>query len=123
MRKITISVAILLSSVVAKAQTEFVELSSNKLFKRSYAKYYNDSNIPLEEDLSVSIVKGNLNYHWVEYYNAEEVQIICADKENAYRKICVNENCNTYNTYNEIYTFKLSGVLDTLKFYKPSYNE
>ena len=123
MRKITISVAILLSSVVAKAQTEFVELSSNKLFKRSYAKYYNDSNIPLEEDLSVSIVKGNLNYHWVEYYNAEEVQIICADKENAYRKICVNENCNTYNTYNEIYTFKLSGTLDTLKFYKPHYNE
>ena len=123
MKKITISVAILLGSVVAKAQTEFVELSSNKLFKRSYAKYYNDSNIPLEEDLSVSIVKGNFNYHWVEYYNAAEVQIICADKENAYRKICVNENCNTYNTYNEIYTFKLSGVLDTLKFYKPSYNE
>ena len=123
MKKITISVAILLGGVVAKAQTEFVELSSNKLFKRSYAKYYNDSGIPLEEDLSVSIVKGNLNYHWVKYYNAEEVQIICADKENAYRKICVNENCNTYNTYNEIYTFKLSGVLDTLKFYKPSYNE
>ena len=123
MKKITISVAILLGSVVAKAQTEFVELSSNKLFKRSYAKYYNDSGIPLEEDLSVSIVKGNLNYHWVKYYNAEEVQVICADKENAYRKICVNENCNTYNTYNEIYTFKLSGVLDTLKFYKPSYNE
>tara|TARA_R100000234_G_scaffold89859_1_gene58103 strand:- start:329 stop:700 length:372 start_codon:yes stop_codon:yes gene_type:complete len=123
MKKLTISVAILLSSVVAKAQTEFVELSSNKLFKRSYAKYYNDSGIPLEEDLSVSIVKGNLNYHWVKYYNAEEVQVICADKENAYRKICVNENCNTYNTYNEIYTFKLSGVLDTLKFYKPSYNE
>tara|TARA_Y100000401_G_scaffold106714_1_gene100446 strand:- start:94 stop:465 length:372 start_codon:yes stop_codon:yes gene_type:complete len=123
MKKLTISVAILLSSVVAKAQTEFVELSSNKLFKRSYAKYYNDSGIPLEEDLSVSIVKGKLTYHWVEYYNAEEVQIICADKENAYRKICVNENCNTYNTYNEIYTFKLSGVLDTLKFYKPSYNE
>ena len=123
MKKLTISVAILLSSVVAKAQTEFVELSSNKLFKRSYAKYYNDSGTPLEEDLSVSIVKGNLNYHWVKYYNAEEVQVICADKENAYRKICVNENCNTYNTYNEIYTFKLSGVLDTLKFYKPSYNE
>jgi len=123
MKKLTISVAILLSGVVAKAQTEFVELSSNKLFKRSYAKYYNDSDIPLEEDLSVSIVKGNLNYHWVKYYNAEEVQVICADKENAYRKICVNENCNTYNTYNEIYTFKLSGVLDTLKFYKPSYNE
>ena len=39
MKKLTISVAILLSSVVAKAQTEFVELSSNKLFKRSYAKY------------------------------------------------------------------------------------
>ena len=123
MKKLTISVAILLSSVVAKAQTEFVELSSNKLFKRSYAKYYNDSGIPLEEDLSLSIVKGKLTYHWVEYYNAEEVQIICVDKENAYRKICVNENCNTYNTYNEIYTFKLSGVLDTLKFYKPSYNE
>ena len=123
MKKITISVAILLGGVVAKAQTEFVELSSNKLFKRSYAKYYNDSSVPLEEDLSVSIVKGNFNYHWVEYYNAAEVQIICADKENAYRKICVNENCNIYNTYNEIYTFKLSGVLDTLKFYKPSYNE
>ena len=33
MKKITISVAVLLGSVAAKAQTEYVELNSNKLFK------------------------------------------------------------------------------------------
>ena len=122
MKKLTISVAILLSGVAAKAQTEFVELSSNKFFKRSYAKYYNDSGVPLSEDLEVSIVKGKLNYHWVKYTRVKEVQIICADQENTYRKICINDYCNIYNTNNQVYKFKLTGE-DTLKFYKPHYNE
>ena len=123
MKKITISVAVLLGSVAAKAQTEYVELNSNKLFKRSFACYYGDNGKPLEKDLECSVVKGKLNYHWVEYTNVKEVQIICADKENTYRKICVNGDCNIYDTNNQVYKFNLSGTLDSLKLYKPHYNE
>tara|TARA_R110002020_G_C16142105_1_gene761966 strand:- start:184 stop:570 length:387 start_codon:yes stop_codon:yes gene_type:complete len=122
MKKLTISVAILLGGVSAKAQTEYVELSSNELFKRSYAKYYNDSGIPLEKDLEVSIVKGKLNYHWVEYKNSKKVVIVCSDKKYTYRKICVNDYCYIYNTNNQVYKFNLTGN-DSLKFYKPVFNQ
>ena len=122
MKKLTLSVAILLGSVAAKAQTEYVELSSNEFFKRSYAKYYNDGFLPLEKDLEVSIVKGKLNYHWVKYKNSKKVVIICADQENTYRKICINDYCNIYNTNNQVYKFNLTGN-DFLKFYKPHFNK
>ena len=122
MKKLTLSVAVLLGSISAKAQTEYVELKSNKLFKRSYASYYNDSPTAMEDDLSVSVVKGKLDYHWVEYTNVAKVVLICADPKNTYRKICVNSDCNIYNTYNQVYNFNLTGV-DSLKFFKPNYNE
>lgn len=122
MKKLTISVAILLGGVSAKAQTEYVELSSNELFKRSYAKYYNDSGIPLSKDLEVSILKRNDNYHWVKYTNSKKVVIVCSDKKYTYRKICVNDYCYIYNTNNQLYKFNLTGN-DSLKFYKPVFNQ
>ena len=122
MKKLTLSVAVLLGSISAKAQTEYVELKSNKLFKRSYASYYNDSPTAMKDDLSVSVVKGKFNYHWVKYKNVEEVVLICDDPKNTYRKICVNSDCNIYDTYNRVYNFNLTGV-DSLKFFKPNYNE
>ena len=116
MKKLTLSVAVLLGSISAKAQTEYVELKSNKLFKRSYASYYNDSPTAMKDDLSVSVVKGKLNYHWVKYTNVAKVVLICADPKNTYRKICFNGNCDIYNTYNQVYNFNLTGV-DSLKFF------
>ena len=123
MKKITISVAVLLSSVAAKAQTEYIEVSNNKMFKRSFVCYYGDNGKPLDEDLECSTVKGKLNYHWVKYTNVKKVQIICADKENTYRKICINSDCNIYDTNNQVYNFTLTKRKDSIRIYKPHYNE
>ena len=122
MKKITISVAILLGSVSAKAQTEYIELSSNEAFGYSCAKYYNDSGIPLSKDLEVSILNRNDNYHWVKYKNSKKVVIVCSDKKYTYRKICVNDYCYIYNTNCQVYKFNLTGI-DSLKIYKPVFNQ
>ena len=63
------------------------------------------------------------DYVDMDWYGNYDAWANFPSNENTYRKICVNDYCNIYSTYNEIYTFKLSGVLDTLKFYKPHYNE
>ena len=123
MKKITISVAVLLGSISTKAQTEYIEVSNNKTFKRSFVCYYGDNGKPLDKDLECSVVKGKLNYHWVKYNNVKKLQIICADKENTYRKICVNDYCNIYDTNNQIYNFTLTNRVDSVKIYKPHYNE
>ena len=122
MKKLTIAVGLLLGSITAIAQTEYVELTSNKFFKRSFACYYGDNNKLLDKDLECGELKGKLNYHWVEYTGIKEVKIICADKKYTYRKICINDKCGIYNTNNQVYTFTLTGV-DSLKFYKPVFDQ
>jgi hypothetical protein len=103
------------------AQTEYIELSSNKLFNRSYVTYYNDSPSAFEDDLEISVVKGDFVYHWVTYSGVKKVQLICADPENTLRKICVNGDCNIYDTYNQVYNFNLNRKIDSISIYKPNY--
>ena len=67
------------------AQTEYIELSSNKLFNRSYVTYYNDSPSAFEDDLEISVVKGDFVYHWVTYSGVKKLELICADPENTLR--------------------------------------
>ena len=104
------------------SQTEYVELSNNDLFKRSYACYYNDdSTIDFEDDFEISVVKGDFKYHWVEYTNVKKVHLICSDSKGSFRKICLNGDCKIYDTNNHIYVFNLTGNLDSLKFFRPNY--
>tara|TARA_R100000995_G_scaffold26794_1_gene11682 strand:- start:218 stop:595 length:378 start_codon:yes stop_codon:yes gene_type:complete len=125
MKKLTLSVAILLGSISAKAQTEYVELKSNKMFRVSFASYYGDSYKPLDEDLEVSTIK-NSGYHWVTYEGVAKVVVILADDNSSYgeteRKICINDKCARYYSEQRIYNFKINDG-DTLKFYYPNYNE
>ena len=125
MKKLTLSVAILLGSISAKAQTEYVELKSNKMFRVSFASYYGDSYKPLDEDLEVSTIRKS-GYHWVTYTNVDKVVVILADDNSSYgeteRKICINDKCARYYSEQRVYDFKINDG-DTLKFYYPNYNE
>lgn len=105
------------------SQTEYVELSNNDSFNRSFACYYNDDlTIDFEDDFESSVVKGDLTYHWVEYTHVRKVHVICSDSKGSYRKICLNGDCKIYDTNNHVYIFNLTGRLDSLKFYKPNYD-
>ena len=42
MKTVTLSVALLLGGVAAKAQTEYIDITSKKLFNRSEMVLYND---------------------------------------------------------------------------------
>lgn len=104
-------------------QTEYVELSNNETFKRSFACYYNDDlAIDFEEDFETSVVKGDFGYHWVEYTHVKKVYVICSDSKGSFRKICLNGDCKIYDTNNHVYVFNLTGRLDSLKFFKPNYD-
>ena len=125
MKKLTLLVAILLGSVATKAQTEYVELSSNKTFKKSFVSYYGDSNKPLDKDLEVGVLNKS-GYHWVTYTGVRKVMLILSDASSSYgeteRKICINDKCARYLSEQRTYTLNINDN-DTLKFYYPNYNE
>jgi hypothetical protein len=112
-------------ALTSKAQTEYVELSSNKLFKKSFATYYGDNGKPLDKDLEIGVLKKS-GYHWVIYEGVEKVMVILSDASSSYgeteRKICINDKCDRYLSEQRTYTLNVNNG-DTLKFYYPNYNE
>ena len=70
MKKLTLSVALLLGSISAKSQAiEYIDVTSKKLFGRSEMTVYND--IVGYNDLEyLYLGRFNSNYHWVSYTNA-----------------------------------------------------
>jgi len=107
MKKLTIAVGLLLGSITANAQTEYVELSGSKLFNKSFMTLYSgDTN---SDDLEVLSIKGNKKVHYVVYSGGYpiDVVIICSDKEGSKREICVGGECNEYDTYTTQYEFTL----------------
>jgi len=105
MKKLTIAVGLLLGGITANAQTEYVELSSNKLFNKSFIAFYNDD--VSYNDLEVLSIKGDKNVHYVIYKGTLtfKVVIIGSDKEGSKREICVNGECDEYDTYTTQYEF------------------
>ena len=109
MKKLTIAVGLLLSGITANAQTEYVELSSSKLFNKSFIAFYNDD---VEyEDLEVLTIRGNKNVHYVIYKQVEEtfkVVVIGSDKKGSKREICIDNKCDEYDTYATQYEFLIN---------------
>lgn len=105
MKKLTIAVGLLLGGITANAQTEYVELSSSKLFNKSFVSFYNgDRSL---DDLEVVVMRGNKNVTYVNYFGetTHKVVIIGSDKEGSKREICVNGECDEYDTYATQYEF------------------
>lgn len=90
MKKLTLSVAVLLGSISTKAQTEYIDISTKNVFGRSEMVVYND--VKDFDDLEYFYLgPTNKNYHWVEYTNANNILVSLQDKPGKKREICTQD--------------------------------
>lgn len=112
MKKITLSVAVLLASASAKAQTEYIDLTTKGIFGRSEMVVYNG--ITNYNDLEyLYIGRNNNNYHWVEYNNASKIVVTMSDNAGDTRELCTKRNdeqtkCEVVDAFATSYEFKAS---------------
>jgi hypothetical protein len=125
MKKITLSVALLLGSMSAKAQyTEHIDISSKKLFGRSEMVLYNDDTN--YEDLEyLYIGKFNSNYHWVKYTGAKDIIVTLNDDPGDTREICTQQGkdkaeCKQYDAFATQYKFKAKQKVFQIWISKPN---
>ena len=113
MKKITLSVALLLGSFVTKAQTEYIDVAKVGMLGTSTMAIYND-----DKDLDdLQVFKLNLFdkseiYHWVKYTNLynDKVVITMSDDEGDTRELCTKHGdeevfCETVSSFATSYEF------------------
>lgn len=116
MKKITLSVAILLGGVAAKAQTEYVDITTKGIFGRSEMVLYNDNTN--YNDLEYFYLGRNTDkYHWVEYTNAKDIVVTMSDNIGDTRELCTKRNnkelvCEVVDAYTTVYKFKASKIFE-----------
>ena len=94
MKKITLSVALLLGGYVAKSQTaEYIDVTTKNIFGRSeMVLYCEDMNY---DDLEYFYIgRNNDNYHWVKYTGAKSVTVNMSDKVGDTRELCTKQGDN-----------------------------
>ena len=94
MKKIIISVALLLGSYVTKAQTEYIDIAKVGLMSTSTMAVYSDD---WENDLTLhrlNKLSKRDHYHYVEYTNLgnDKVVLTLSDDPGDTRNICIKEN-------------------------------
>jgi len=108
MKKITLSVALLLGGYVTKAQIpEVVDVTTKGVFGRSeMVLYCEDYNY---EDLQYFYIgKFNNNYHYVKYTGAKQVTVNMSDKPGDTRELCTKQGdspteCKTVDAFAKSY--------------------
>ena len=112
MKKITLSVALLLGGYVTKAQTEYVDVTTKGIFGRSEMVLYNDD--ANYNDLEYFYIgRYNDNYHWVKYTNADKVVVTMSDNAGDTRELCTKYNeepttCEVVSAFATSYAFNAS---------------
>tara|TARA_R100000734_G_C3274589_1_gene69690 strand:+ start:268 stop:645 length:378 start_codon:yes stop_codon:yes gene_type:complete len=112
MKKITLSVAVLLGSLAAKAQTEYIDITSKKPFGRSEMVLYNDDTN--YNDLEYFYLgRFTKNYHWVKYTNANEIILSLNDDKGDKREICTKQDtfkvhCEVVDAFAQQYKINVS---------------
>ena len=95
MKKITLSVALLLGSYVTKAQTEYIYVSSNdvgtsKMTIYNESMYYDDF-----EEYTISPLSNK--WHYVTHYGITGlIELNFDDKEGSYRQVCVHSEIEEF---------------------------
>ena len=129
MKKITISVALLLGSYVTKAQTEYIDIAKVGMLNTSTMAVY--SNKPLDDlqVLKLNIFDKKDQCHYVKYTNLknDKVVLTLSDDPGDKRRICIKEDgvlqpCYTVDSFAAEYEF--TSDAHTFKIYicKPNYN-
>ena len=130
MKKITISVALLLGSYVTKAQTEYIDIAKVGLMNTSTMAVYSEN--VFDDDLAIhklNIFDPKNQCHWVKYTNLgdEKVLLTLSDDSGDTRKICIKEDgvqvdsCYQVDSFATEYVFTTDA--HTLEIYvcKPNY--
>lgn len=107
MKKITLSVALLLGSYVTKAQTEYIDVAKIGMLGTSTMSIYNDDKH--SDDLQVfklNLFDKSEIYHWVKYTNLynDKVVITMSDDEGDTRELCTKHDdeelsCKTVSSF------------------------
>lgn len=110
MKKLTLSVALLLGSISAKSQAvEYIDVTSKKLFGKSEMTVYND--IVGYNDLEyLYLGRFNSNYHWVSYTNAGKIILSMNDNPGDVRRVCTKQGvdstkCKVHDAFATQYIF------------------
>ena len=130
MKKITISVALLLGSYVTKAQTEYIDIAKVGMLSTSTMAVYSDD--VFDNDLAVhklNVLDPKNKCHWVKYTNLGSGKVILtlSDDQGDTRKICIKEDevqvdsCYYVDSFATEYVFTTDA--HTLEIYvcKPNY--
>ena len=94
MKKLTLSVALLLGNHVVKAQIpEIIDVTTKGIFGRSeMVLYCEDMNY---EDLEYFYIgKHNKNYHYVKYTGAKSITVNMSDEVGDTRELCTKQGDN-----------------------------
>ena len=99
MKKITISVALLLGSYVTKAQTEYIDVAKVGMLGTSTMAIYNDDKYL--NDLKVfklNLFDKSKTYHWVKYTNLynDKVVLTMSDDFGDTRQVCIKHGEQDY---------------------------
>ena len=110
MKKITLSVALLLGSYVAKSQaTEYIDVTTKNIFGRSEMVIYNDDTNYADLEY-LYLGRFNNNYHWVKYTGAKDIIVSLNDGKGDKRRICIQQGqdqaeCKQYDAFGTQYKF------------------
>ena len=130
MKKITISVALLLGSYVAKAQTEHIDIAKvGMLGTSTMAVYSDDKSLNDLEVHKLNIFDKKDICHYVEYTNLNDDKVVLtlSDNPGDKRRICIKENgvlqpCYTVDSFATYYEFTSDAKVFKIYVCKPNYN-
>jgi len=131
MKKIIISVALLLGGHVTKAQTEYIDIAKVGLMGASTMAVYNgdvfDDNLTVNK---LNIFDSKDQCHFVEYnyLNNDKVILTFSDDPGDKRIICIKEDgilqpCYTVDSFATEYEFTSDATTFKIYICKPNYNE
>ena len=131
MKKIIISVALLLGSYVTKAQTEYIDIAKVGLMSTSTMAVY--SGDVFDNDLAIhklNIFDPKNQCHWVKYTNLGNGKIILtlSDDQGDTRRICTKENsvlqpCYNVDSFATEYEFTTDAHIFEIYICKPNYKK
>ena len=131
MKRIIISVALLLGSYVTKAQTEYIDIAKVGLMSTSTMAVY--SGDVFDNDLAIhklNIFDPKNQCHWVKYTNLGNGKIILtlSDDQGDTRRICIKENsilqpCYNVDSFATEYEFTTDAHIFEIYICKPNYKK
>tara|TARA_R100001463_G_scaffold34509_3_gene75798 strand:+ start:157 stop:558 length:402 start_codon:yes stop_codon:yes gene_type:complete len=128
MKKITLSVALLLGSYVAKAQTEYIDVAKVGMLGTSTMAIYNDDkHLNDLQVFKLNLFDKSKIYHWVKYTNLynDRVVLTMSDDPGDVRRVCTKHDeqetfCETVPSFATTYEFTTSSTTFQIWISRPN---